>query len=129
MNEIHKKTAKYLCENYKNILLPEFKTQPMISNNKDENEAELNNKVKYVLSSQSHYKFKEYLKNLAKRYRTIVYDVDEKYTSKCCTYCGTLSDNYNYRTKTCGKCKLEIDRDINGSRSIYLKNIFAISNL
>ncbi len=34
VNEIHKKGAKYLCETFENIFLPEFKTKPMISKNK-----------------------------------------------------------------------------------------------
>lgn len=147
VNEIHKKSAKFLCENYSNILIPEFKTKPMISKNKikkvneeikkikDKNEAKkeirklnkrikLSSEVKFVLSSQSHYKFKEYLKATAKRYKTNVYEVDESYTSQCCTLCGILSKEYDKnRTKTCIKCGLKIDRDTNGSRNIYLKSI------
>jgi len=69
---------------------------------------------------QSHYKFKEYLKATAKRYRTIVHDVDESYTSQCCTMCGVLSKIYdNNRVKTC-TCGYKINRDLNGSRNIYL---------
>ena len=34
VNEVHKKTARYLCMNYENIYLPEFKTKPMICNGK-----------------------------------------------------------------------------------------------
>ena len=69
---------------------------------------------------QSHYKFKEYLKATAKRYKTIIYDVDESYTSQMCTKCGILSKNYNNeRIKEC-TCGYNIDRDINGSRNILL---------
>jgi len=143
VNEVHKKAAKYLCENYKNILLPEFKTKPMISKKRVEQEREKINKmknaeeaeklrkelkkkvrmsreVKFVLSQQSHYRFKEYLKATAKRYKTNVYDVDESFTSQCCSECGILSSEYDYRTKRC-KCGVKQDRDINGSRNILLK--------
>lgn len=147
VNEIHKKSAIFLCRNYENILIPEFKTKPMISKNqiKVENERikEINNKqeaknelrklnkriklsknVKFVLSMQSHYKFKKYLKATAKRYRTNVYDVDESYTSQCCTMCGILSKDYDKkRIKTCSNCGLKIDRDTNGSRNIYIKSV------
>ncbi len=152
VNEVHKKSAKFLCENYKNILIPEFKTKPIISKNriKIENERiknikdkikarielrELNKKiklssnVKFVLSMQSHYKFKEYLKATAKRYRTIVHDVDESYTSQCCTMCGILSKTYdNNRVKNC-VCGTKIDRDTNGSRNIYLKSICSMPGM
>lgn len=147
VNEVHKKSAKFLCENYSNILIPEFKTKPMISKyqiktenerikkikNKEEAKKEikklnkrikLSSEVKFVLTSQSHYKFKKYLKATAKRYRTNVYDVNEGYTSQCCTLCGMLSKTYDIkRTKNCTYCGLKIDRDTNGSRNIYLKSI------
>ena len=72
---------------------------------------------------QSHYRFKEYLKATAKKYRTNIYDVDESYTSQMCTKCGILSKKYdNKREKIC-TCGYKIDRDINGSRNILLKCI------
>jgi len=144
VNEVHKKSAKYLCENYENILLPTFETRPMISKNKIKNEniritqipdkveakrninilkkkIKLSKSVKFVLSQQSHYRFKMYLKARAKKYGTIVYDVNEHYTSKTCTLCGHISDIYDgYRMKTC-VCGNKIDRDVNGSRNILLK--------
>ena len=82
----------------------------------------MSREVKYVLSQQSHYRFKEYLKAVAKRYKTLVHDVDESYTSKCCSECGILSSDYNNRTKTC-KCGVKQDRDVNGCRNILLKCI------
>lgn len=151
VNEIHKKGAKFLCENYENILVPKFETKPMISKYKitqEKNEIDkikndkekakqklkelnkqikLSNNVKFVLSMQSHYRFKEYLKQYAKKYRTIVHDVDESYTSQCCSFCGILSKEYNNkRVKTCISCKKEIDRDENGAKNIYLKCLNAM---
>jgi transposase len=48
--------------------------------------------------------------------------VTEEYTSMCCSNCGMLSDNYKKRMKTCPYCKLSINRDVNGSRNILIKN-------
>jgi putative transposase len=146
VNEIHKKAAKYLCENYERILLPKFETKPMISKTRRENEykrihkienkteakkelVELNKKikmskkVKYVLGMQSHYKFKEYLKSKAEEYGTKIYDVTEEYTSQCCTKCGHLSKEYKNREKECQWCEYKIDRDIGASRNILIKNM------
>ena len=143
VNEIHKKTALYLCKNYENIILPTFETKNMISKNKIKKETErikklnkeegrkeikklsklikLNKNVKFVLSMQSHYRFKEYLKAKAKEYKTNVYDTDESYTSMTCTKCGDQSQEYDkQRIKQC-KCGYKIDRDCNGSRNILLK--------
>lgn len=153
VNEVHKKSAKFLCENYENILIPEFKTKPMINKYKIKTENErikkitdktkakielrqlgkrikLSNNVKFVLSMQSHYKFKQYLKAIAKRYRTNIYEVDESYTSQCCTFCGILSKQYdNKREKTCTACNLKIDRDLNGSRNIYIKSLCSMPSM
>ena len=52
--------------------------------------------------------------------------VDESYTSKMCSKCGTIDANlggkkmYNCINE---KCKLKIDRDVNGCRGIFLKNM------
>jgi putative transposase len=151
VNEIHKKSAKYLCENYEYIFLPTFETKNMISNNKIKLETErikkINSKndaqkelcilkktikmsknIKFVLSMQSHYKFKEYLKAKAKEYKTIVHDVDESYTSQMCTKCGVLGKDYDgNRIKQC-ICGYKIDRDVNGSRNILLKCIESLKS-
>ncbi len=35
VNEVHKIVAKYLCENYKIIILPDFKTKPMLGKKRE----------------------------------------------------------------------------------------------
>jgi transposase len=48
--------------------------------------------------------------------------VSEEYTSQCCSKCGYLSDEYVGSEKKCPYCNLEINRDVNGSRNILIKN-------
>ena len=60
--------------------------------------------------------------NKAEEYGCTVKIVTEEFTSKCCSNCGILSDKYNYRLKICPNCDLKIDRDLNGSRNILIKN-------
>jgi putative transposase len=152
VNDIHKKAAKYLCENYEVIIIPEFKTKPMISNRKKEEEInrvmfikndeekqrELNKlnkikkisrEVKNVLNMQSHYQFKKYLKAKAKEYKTIVYDTTEEYTSQCCTKCGKLGKQYSQKREKECECGYKVDRDINGARNILIKSIRKIGNI
>lgn len=71
---------------------------------------------------QSHYKFRQHLLNKGKEYGCEILVRGEEYTSKTCTRCGTISDNYIKREKICN-CGYKIDRDINGSRNILIKNI------
>lgn len=153
VNELHKKTALYLCKNYNIILIPEFKTQEMISDKvisknkfkenvnkiKEENKVNaieckeklktykrkirLNSRVKFVLNQLSHYKFKQQLFSKAEEYGCLCVQVTEEYTSQLCSTCGKLSKKYKGREKECTHCGKTIHRDINGSRNILLKNI------
>ena len=144
VKELHNKTALYLVKNYKQILLPKFETSNMIGKKFIKNEVKniktlpsenqkiqyrkltkkvnLSKKVKFVLNSLSHYKFKQHLLHKGKEYGCDVKIVTEEYTSKCCSRCGYLSDEYINRMKICPYCNLKINRDINGSRNILIKN-------
>ena len=182
VNELHKKTAIFLCNKYKRILIPEFQTQQMVKgtvdrttkhyklrssrlkvlyekkdkmkkedfiaqrrnifkiyNNEDNKgktleeikksikertkKFQLSRKTKFVLNMLSHYKFKQYLLAKAEEYDCLVKVVTEEYTSMTCTKCGFKSSCYEGRMKKCLKCSFKIDRDINGSRNILIKNI------
>lgn len=149
-NELHNKTALHLCKNYDMIIIPEFSTQQMLKTDKnygigkrrvteaykkgieDGRKAKkeytkrkgLNKKVKFVLNMLSHYRFRQHLINKADEHGCNVKVITEEYTSKACTKCGEMSEEYdNVRKKTCKGCKYEIDRDINGSRNILIKNM------
>ena len=144
VKELHNKTALYLVKNYKQILLPKFETSNMISKTSIKNKIKnikilpkenqkmeyrkltkkvnLCKSVKFVLNSLSHYKFKQHLLNKGKEYGCDVKIVTEEYTSQCCSKCGFLSNKYVDRTKKCPYCNLKINRDINGSRNILIKN-------
>lgn len=144
VKELHNKTALYLVRNYNTILLPKFETSNMIGKTFIKNKLielktkpleiqqieqrnltkkfRLAKKVKFVLNQLSHYKFKQHLLHKCKEYGCKLKIVTEEYTSKCCSRCGFLSDIYFQRLKTCSNCNLKIDRDINGSRNILIKN-------
>jgi putative transposase len=114
IDDLHWKTINDLVNNYDKVLLPEFESQKLMSKNKHLNK-ELNN--------LAHFKFKERLKYKIKNIKsTELYIVTEEYTSKTCTNCGNIkSDLKSNKIYKCEKCKLEIDRDINGARNIILK--------
>lgn len=149
VNDLHRKAALFLCKNYDRILIPEFKTQNMISaekfgcakkkvketfekQGKEEGIVELkkykkrkrmNKKVKYVLNKLSHYRFRQHLINKCNEYGCDLKVITEEFTSKTCTNCGKQSNKYVKREKECESCGYKIDRDINGSRNILVKNI------
>ncbi len=146
VKNLHNKTALYLCKKYDHILIPTFETQNMVKNNISKMEIKrifeekgkiegmkvlkeydkkrrLNGRVKFVLNMLSHYKFRQHLSNKCIEYGCKMHVVTEEYTSKTCTKCGHISNNYKRREKECEKCGYKINRDINGARNILIKNI------
>ena len=72
----------------------------------------------------SHYKFKKRLLEMGESNGCKIIICNEAYTSKTCGKCGNIKDNLGgSREYNCQRCGLIIDRDYNGARNIYLKNI------
>ena len=118
VDELHYKTASWLCSSYSSILLPSFESQEMVKGSK-------RRKMNRNLLVLQHYLFKERMKEKCEEYGCSLEIVDESYTSKTCGRCGELNDSLNgQRIFNCSKCSLVIDRDVNGARNIYLKNCY-----
>lgn len=122
VKDLHRKTAKFLCENYMNIMIPVFETQKMVSR---KHARKIHSKTARSMITWSHYQFRQHLDHKASEYsgRNIL-SVTEEYTSKTCSACGhlhqTLGGNKTFR---CPSCSYKTDRDWNGARNIYLKNM------
>lgn len=118
VSELHKKTAKYLCDKYKVIFLPTFETQQMVKKGK----RRLATKTARAMVTLSHYKFKQTLKHQAAKYGCVVVDVAEEYTSKTCSKCGHIHTKLGgNKCFTCPSCGHKLDRDLNGAFNILLK--------
>jgi putative transposase len=115
VNELHKKTALFLCSNFDTILIPEFKTQDIVKKM-----VNYSKEVKDTILQLSHYKFKEFLKHKGEIMGKNVIIVTEEYTSQTCGKCGNLKKCV--RTYKCSKCDFILDRDLNGARNIFIKN-------
>lgn len=120
VKEVHHKMAKWLCENYKVILIPEFETSKMVK----KGERKIRSKTVRNMLTWSHYKFREMLKNKAELYvdgaKVIV--CDEAYTSKTCGICGTIHTKLGgSKTFRCPNCHQVSDRDMNAARNILLR--------
>lgn len=117
VTEMHNKVIHYLIENYDMILLPDFRILGMVR------KKNLSRQTKRLLYMFSFHKFKERLTYQCKRYGKDLLIVDESYTSKTCGCCGILNDVQGCEIYKCGTCGLFVDRDVNGSRNILIKNI------
>lgn len=118
ISEIHHKLALFLVKNFDCILLPSFETSDMVT--------KLHSKVARAMLGWTHYRFKQFLKYKAEEYSCEVVEVSEAYTSRTCTRCGKQQNIGSKKIMKCS-CGLVLDRDLNGARNIFLKNIHLAS--
>lgn len=110
--EMHHKIANYLCSNFKHIIIPSYRTKNM----------KLSSNVNKSIRNLGYFQFLTFLKHKCKEHDTKLYIVEEHYTTKACCKCGKLNkpDDRKYK---CSECKIEINRDANGSINIGLKHL------
>ena len=116
VKEMHTKFSVWLCTNFETIFLPTFETSQMVR----KKDRVLSSKSVRQMLTWSHYKFKVFLKHIAKKYGSKVVDCNEAFTSKTCSKCGRIHNIGSSKTMSCS-CGNNIDRDINGARGIFLR--------
>lgn len=114
MDELHHKTINYITKEYKSIIIPSFESQDMVKNSN-------NRYLNRSLLQLKHYQFQQRLKSKCEVRGCRMDICTEEYTSKTCGRCGELNDVKALDVYSCNKCKLVIDRDVNGARNIYIK--------
>jgi len=119
VNDCHYKLAKWLCENYCIILLPEFRTQEMVRRG----QRRIRSKTARAMCTWSHFRFRQHLIHKSREYPWCqVVMCTEEYTSKTCGKCGYIHKKLGGSKEfCCPQCKINLDRDVNGARNILLK--------
>lgn len=114
VTDLHRKLAKWLCENYKYIYLPRLNFHTCKN---------LNKKSKAKLASWRHCEFLKLLIFKSREYEGCrVLEVNESFTSKTCSVCGYQKNNLGKnKIYDCDDCKSVLDRDINASKNIMLR--------
>lgn len=121
IDDMHWKTIKYLTDNYNTILIGNLSTKGIV---KKKPVNEIDKMTKRVALKMKFYVFNERLKYKCYLKHCSYKKVNEAFTSKMCTYCGTIKkDLGNKRIYECNHCHKIIERDINGARNIYLTGI------
>ena len=123
VRDLHRKLAKWLCENYDVVLIPTFEVKNMVAKKSDMSKR-LHSKTARAMCCWSHFAFRRSLIAKSKQYEGMqVLQVTEEYTSKTCGVCGKLNASLAggkvFKCPTCGYCT---DRDANGARNILLKH-------
>ncbi|ARA71985.1 ISSoc2, transposase [Kaumoebavirus] len=121
IDDLHYKTANFLCRNYKKILIGNMSTKGIVRTG-----GNLNRSTKDLTHILSHYTFRMRLIEKAEQYNSEVIVVDEAYTSKTCGGCGKINENLGgSKIFTCS-CGVNCDRDLNGARNIMLKGLYEL---
>ncbi len=120
--ELHKKTAKYLTDNFDHVLIPDTNISSMVR----AYQRTINKTTVRGLLTLAHYRFRMRLLQLAKRTKTNVLEVNEAYTSKTCGQCGYIDAMLGGKKVFKCDCGYTCDRDIHGARNIYIR---AINNI
>lgn len=122
ITDLHWKTIKYLTSNYQQIIMGDIRISKLLK------KKDLPRRVKRFLAQYSFFGFKQRLTwkgNLKKRDVVLV---DESFTSKTCSECGTLNNVKKSETYRCKNCKVVQDRDLNGAKNIMIKALTLTSN-
>lgn len=118
VNDLHEKLSRWLVDNYRVIVLPEFNVSSMIK----KGDRKIRNKTARSMVTWSHYKFRQKLisKSRETPWCKIIHSTEE-FTSQTCGCCGFRDENLgSNKTFKCRVCKTVIDRDCNGARNILL---------
>ena len=117
VNDLHYKTADYLCSNFRTIMIGKISIQSVMSN---KNKCKLAAMTKRLGYSLSHFIFRQRLKDRCEETGTKYIEVDERYTSKTCSRCENVKQNLGgSRVYQCNNCNLLINRDVNAAINIY----------
>ena len=122
IKEFHYSVINYLTKTYNKVFLPTFETSAIIKHCEAKQRV-IGRSTARRMNNLSHYKFKQRLLHRCELTNTKLYLVNESYTSKTCTKCGCLNNIGSNETYNCLKCGLVIDRDVNGARNIFIKNV------
>jgi putative transposase len=117
VSEIHKKTAKFLVDNFDVILLPTFDTSQMSKKGK----RRIRSKSVRQMLTLSHYQFKQFIKHKAFEHNKVVLDVNEAYTSKTVSWTGEIVKIGGSKIIKSPSTSKTMDRDLNGARGIFLR--------
>ena len=116
IDDFHKCTAKYMCENYSTIVIPKLNFHTFTN---------LSKKQKSMTARVSHCSFVDCLITKSKQYRNCkVIVVEEQFTSKICSRCGYYHKTLGAsKVFDCPRCKSKTDRDENAVYNILMKTL------
>ena len=117
INEVHWKTINSILSSNDVILYGDIKSHNIVGKSK-------NSKLNHDFNDLKFYSFKQRLLYKSICYNKLVIMVNEAYTTKTCSCCGTINNNIgSSKIFNCTNCNKNIGRDVNAAKNILLKGI------
>lgn len=118
IDELHHQAARFLVDNYDVIFLPEFESSQMVVRTG----RKIRSKTVLAMLTWAHFRFRQFLQHKAKECGKIVVLTNEAYTSKTVSWTGEIVQNLGGRKTIRSELTgVEMDRDYNGARGIFLR--------
>lgn len=117
VDELHHKAARWLVDHYDIILLPTFETSEMTL----KAIRKIRSKTARSMLSFAHYRFQRFLRWKCWQTGKALTLVNEAYTSKTSSWSGEIVAGLGGRKVIKGSDGVELDRDLNGARGIFLR--------
>ena len=116
INEVHWLSVKKLLDENDVIFYGDIKSHNIIKSK--------NNKhLKRAVNDLKFYDFKKKLLYKAEATNKLVILVNESFTTKTCSFCGTINSPGYSEIYSCLKCNKNVGRDINAAKNILMKGI------
>ena len=117
INELHWKTINSILSSNDVILYGDIKSHNIVKKSK-------NSKLNQDFNDMKFYSFKQRLLYKSICYNKLVIPVNEAYTTKTCSCCGTINNNVgSSEIFNCTNCNKSVGRDVNAAKNILLKGI------
>jgi len=116
-NEIHRKTIKFLTDEFDVVIIPPFEVSNMVNRKT----RKITRKTVRKMLCWSHYNFRQRLISKAEEKGIHVIIQNEAYTSKTCSCCGNIQKIGGSEVFNCQNGRTIMDRDENGARGIFLR--------
>ena len=116
VRDLHRKTARFLCANFKAVFIPKFETGRIGSTTQLARRI-LSGAVRGLMTF-AHGEFLQTLLKYARARSVHVIQVGESHTTLTCTFCGQRNDVGSKKRFRCCGCRRTVHRDPAASRNI-----------
>lgn len=117
IGDLHRRICYWLVTNYDFIFLPTFEVKQMTCREK----RKIGSRTVRAMMDLCHYKFKQMLAWMCRKYGKTLIAVNESYTTRTQSWDGKQQEVN--QTNSISDDSMIVDRDINGARGIFLRAI------